>query len=207
MPTPELILRSLTGIANDWLWLAVAWHVFFAAVLAAVFSLKPQCRVVGLLLALPPVCVSALAWMNANPFNGSTFAALALALAILAIKLPKEPIARGPAWTTVAGALMFAFGWAYPHFLEGQSPVAYLYGAPTGLIPCPTLSAIIGVALILGGVGGKAWPRVLAATGLFYGVFGTLRLGVTLDWALVAGAAALLAATFATASNEPPARA
>jgi hypothetical protein len=196
MPTPDQILSGLTGISNDWLWLAIAWHVVLAGALAAVAAgLRPPRRVAALLLCLPLASVSTLAFLASNPFNGSLFAALALALAVLCVTVPKAPISRGPAWSTAAGSLMVAFGWVYPHFLEGHSPVTYLYGAPLGLIPCPTLSAVIGLTLLAGGLDARAWPRVLAGGGLFYGLFGALRLGVMLDWVLVAGALALVIAT------------
>jgi hypothetical protein len=198
VPTPDQILSGLALIANDWLWLAIAWHVLLAGTLAALAAgLRPSRRVAALLLCLPLTSVSALAFLTGNPFNGSIFATLALVLAVLSMTVTEGPVSRGPAWSTAAGSLMIAFSWIYPHFLAAHSPVTYLYGAPLGLIPCPTLSAAIGLALLADGLGGRAWPRVLAGGGLFYGLFGTLRLGVMLDWALVAGALALVIATLA----------
>ena len=93
----------------------------------------------------------------------------------------------------IAGAALLIFGWVYPHFLETSSPLTYLYAAPTGLIPCPTLSITIGFALILGGLDSRLWSWVLGAFGLFYGAFGALRLGVTIDLVLLLGSIALIA--------------
>ena len=61
-----------------------------------------------------------------------------------------------------------------------------------GLIPCPTLSAFIGTTLMLHGFGSKKWMLVAALFGLFYGIFGVLRLKVYLDVVLIAGAVSLL---------------
>lgn len=58
-----------------------------------------------------------------------------------------------------------------------------------GLIPCPTLSAIIGMTVVFGGLGSRSWSTVLAALAVFYGVYGAAVLGVTIDWVLAAGAA------------------
>jgi hypothetical protein len=66
------------------------------------------------------------------------------------------------------------------------------YGAPTGLVPCPTLSLMIGFALIAGGLAARTWSLTLAAAGVFYGAFGAARLGVTIDLALIAGALGLV---------------
>ena len=93
---------------------------------------------------------------------------------------------------TVVGILMIAFAWLYPHFLDPRSPMIYVVGAPTGLIPCPTLSLLIGFTLLAGGFGSRAWNLLVAAAGLFYGVFGVARLGVRLDVALAAGGLCLL---------------
>ena len=190
MPTPDQILSGLGQIANTWQSLAVFWHVYFGALaLALLLGWRPSVRIAGTLLAVPLLSVSILAWTAGNPFNGTLFAVSGIALIAIALRQPGEPVQIGPAWAVIAGALLLAFGWVYPHFLETTSFLPYLYSAPTGLIPCPTLSAVIGLGLIVGGLGSRAWSLVLGATGLFYGLFGTLRLGVSLDWALVAGAA------------------
>ena len=135
--------------------------------------------------------MSVLAWVDGNPFNGTVFALLGAGLGILGGRLPAaEAIARGPAWSLVAGALMAIFGLVYPHFLEAGSVFAYVYAAPAGLVPCPTLSLVIGLALVAGGLGSRVWSLVLAGAGLFHGVFGIVRLGVYLDAGLLVGAAA-----------------
>lgn len=75
------------------------------------------------------------------------------------------------------------------HHQETRWPptLLFLLGA-TGLVPCPTLSIVIGLALMVGGFGSTAWSLVLGATGIFYGALGAARLGVTIDWVLMAGA-------------------
>src|SRR5678810_80921 len=95
------------------------------------------------------------------------------------------------------GAAAIAFGWVYPHFLAGP-PLAYLYAAPFGLVPCPTLAVAIGFALLAGAPNDRAWNLVLAALGLFYAAFGIARLGVWLDLGL-----AIPAVTLALAHRSP----
>jgi hypothetical protein len=97
----------------------------------------------------------------------------------------------------VPGLVLFTFGWLYPHFLETNSLVPYLYAAPTGLVPCPTLSIIIGSTLVVDGLSSRAWCITLGAAGIFYGVFGVLRLGVTIDGLLMLGALVLIGASLA----------
>jgi hypothetical protein len=191
MPNPDQILTALTALANQWKPLAVAWHVYFAVLIGLAIGLHPSRRLTGILLSLPLISVSVLAWSSGNPFNGTLFAVAAVALIVLAVRLPKDRVYLAPTWIVVAGAVMFIFGWVYPHFLETTSLLPYLYAAPTGLIPCPTLSIVIGTALILDGLQSRAWSLVLAAMGIFYGVFGAMRLGVTMDFVLLVGALVL----------------
>jgi len=188
-PSPERILLGLAEIANDWRWLAALWHGCFAAlVLTLVIGLRPSRRMIGILLVLPLVSVSILAWTHANPFNGASFALAAVALLVTAGRFSREAVEIAPARVAVPGALLIGFGWVYPHFLQNASPLDYLYAAPTGLIPCPTLSIVIGFTLVLGGLGSRSWCLVLAIMGLFYGIFGAVRLGVGIDWILALGA-------------------
>jgi hypothetical protein len=193
MPTSAEILAGLGDIANGAVSVAIAWHALFAlALLALVRGWRPSQRVARVLLALPLVSVTATAFAFGNWFNGIAFTAGSAALVALGRMGPDAPVQRVRAWTFWAGVASLAFGWAYPHFLEGP-PTAYLFAAPLGVVPCPTLAATIGAALLGGGLGARPWMLTLAALGLAYGAFGALRLGVALDLALVLGALVLLA--------------
>ena len=206
MPSSDEILNSLSTIANQWQLLAIVWHIYFGVLAAGlVFGLRPSRRTGGVLLALPLLSVSVLAWMSANPFNGTMFAIAAVALIVIALRQPDAQLRIAPTWAVVAGALMYLFGWVYPHFLDTVSFVPYLYGAPVGLVPCPTLSIVIGLSLVVAGLNSRAWSVVLGAMGVFYGVFGAFRLGVTIDVVLLLGALLLLTLAFLppTSMREP----
>jgi hypothetical protein len=193
MPTPEQILDGLTKIANEWQWLAVVWHVYFAFLLGGLLlGVRPSKQVAGILLGLPLLSVSALAWATANPFNGALFAIVGIGLIAVPFKLPPERVQMASPWITAVGLLLFLFGWVYPHFLETTSFVPYLFAAPTGLIPCPTLSIVIGLSLMVEGLNSRLWSLMLGAAGVFYGLFGALRLGVTIDLVLLFGALLLV---------------
>jgi hypothetical protein len=202
MPVPHEVLAGLETIANEWRLLAVLWHVYLGLVtICLILGIRPTRRTAGLLLALPLISVSVLAWVHGNPFNGLLFALAGIALLAVAARLGGGAVRVGPRWLTGFGALMFTFGWAYPHFLDGSSRWIYLYAAPTGLIPCPTLAIVIGLTLIVDGLGSRLWSLVLAAMGLFYGVFGAVRLGVRIDWMLFLGALVALLLVFRSPSS------
>jgi hypothetical protein len=195
MPSPQAILEGLHAIANRWQMLAVAWHVAFGAALVALAAgWRPNRRLAGALPAVPLASVSALAWTESNPFNGMVFALLAVGVASVAARMPPGRVVLAGPWLVVAGGILTAFGWVYPHFLDAQPLAAYLYAAPLGLIPCPTLSALVGVALVVDGLGSRGWSLTLASAGAAYGMIGWLRLGVTIDIVLFAGAVTLAAA-------------
>lgn len=180
MPTTTEILNGLTAIANDWRTVAIGWHLAVAAMLVA---LALGFRPTGSLIALLPMSVAVFALGYGNPFNGIVFAALAVALVALS---RRDASTRPQAWARLGGAVMIAFAWFYPHFLAG-SPLQYLYAAPVGLVPCPTLAMALGLALLTG-AGGKRWSWLLAGVSTFYALFGVFRLGVALDLGLLAGA-------------------
>jgi hypothetical protein len=193
VPGPQAILESLQAIANRWSLLAVAWHAYFALILLALaLGMRPTRRAAGIAVALPLISVAALALLERNPFNGALFLLGAIALGAIAAFL-RGPVRIASGWPLVAGLSLVAFGWCYPHFLDGESWLAYLYRSPLGLIPCPTLSAATGLVLILDGLGSRRYAFTLSAGGVFYGVFGAAVLGVAIDWMLAAGALALAA--------------
>jgi hypothetical protein len=202
MPDSAEILTGLMTIANRAIGAAIAWHVVVAiALVALAIGWRPFLPLARALIALPLASVAAFAFLFGNPFNGIMFAVGSVTLVALARVGGRRAVQRGTAWGSGIGIASLAFGWVYPHFLEGN-PTAYLFAAPLGLVPCPTLAAAIGFALLGGGLGARAWGLTLAALGLFYGLFGVLRLGVLLDAGLVIGAITLLVA--ALRSESPP---
>ena len=191
MPPTTDILSGLTRISNDAFSTAVVWHaVIAAAILAARLGWRPARRTAAIALSIPLLSAAGFSSAFGNPFNATVLAALAVTAAALGARLGRAPIAPPPPWAALIGVVLVAFAWLYPHFLSGRAPTAYLYGAPVGLIPCPTLSLVIGVALLCGGVG-RAWAWLLSAAGAFYGLFGALRLGVRIDVVLLVGAIGL----------------
>ncbi len=194
MPPVKDVLAQLAAIAAGYPWLAVFWHAYFGAIAAALLlGWRPPRRLGGILLVPPLLSVSVLAWAAGNPFNGILFLALAALLLLFAMKLPCAPALISAPWAFVPGLALFAFGWAYPHFVTASSFLPYLYGTPLGLIPCPTLAIVAGLALMLDGLGSRGLCLALGAFALFYGAFGVFRLGVTADWTLLLGAVIVLA--------------
>lgn len=173
MSEPGQILEGLETIANE-LWLVAAiWHVLAAAALVAVLQgRRPSRRLVAGLLLLPLSSVAVAALTYAKPFNGLMFVVLVLALGGIGLRLPALPPEPAPRWCKLAGIAMTTFGLVYPHFTRTSSPLGHLYATPTGLVPCPTLSLVVGVALLADGLGSRAFALVLAGAGLFYGIFG-----------------------------------
>jgi len=200
MPPPGVIIDGLTAIANDNLPLAYLWHAFFFLfVVALIAGWRPSQRTAARLLALPLVSVSLLAWRVGNPFNALVFLALFLMLAALATRLPRARVQIAPAWIVAGGSFLTAFGWAYPHFVRVDHWSGFAYAAPIGLVPCPTLAAMLGISAILQMFRCPRWNTVLAAAGVVYGVIGVFRLGVSLDYGLLAGALFLVSLQYLNA--------
>jgi hypothetical protein len=194
MPDKQDILNGLQAVANSYTWFARIWHtLFYMLIIVLIAQWEPSNRLLAALVCLPLVSVAVLAWISGNPFNGLTFSALALFIAISWFRLSGLPVSLSPLPYVIAGILMIAFGLIYPHFIEANSVFRFLSDTPFGLIPCPTLSVLIGFALVFNGFGSLALTWAFVAFGLFYGFFGVLKLAVYLDIFLILGALALLA--------------
>lgn len=189
----EQIIAGLQAIVNNNVLIATLWHfAIYGLIISLLFSWNPSNKLMAILFCLPVVSVSILAWYSGNPFNGILFAILAILVIIFGLKAPAQPITFSHATFLVIGILMIVFALSYPHFLESDSIIKYLYASPFGLIPCPTLSLLIGFALVLNSFGSNALSITLIVYGLFYGLFGVFRLGVTLDIGLLIGTFSLL---------------
>jgi hypothetical protein len=173
--------------------LAVLWHLIIVVATAALLiDRRPSYRAGAMLLVLLPCSVSVLAFAYGNPFNGAMFALLAMLLASVARRLESERVRAGAHWASRVGAAMLVYALVYPHFLEGHIAVLYAIASPVGMVPCPTLAALFGFTLLSDMVLSRRWAMTLAAFGLFYGLFGMLRLGVVLDAGLLFGVVALV---------------
>jgi hypothetical protein len=192
MPNPSEILADLGAAANGAIAVAALWHVVMAAVAIALgLGWRPSQRLAGQLIAVPLASVALVGIAFENPFNAGVFAGLAAAQFVLARRGSTEPVRIGPVSATAIALLMLILGWGYPHFLGDQSSWLYFFAAPLGVVPCATLYAVIGLALL--GATSRAASNVLSGAGIFFGLFGTARLGVWLDLGLVLGSAALFA--------------
>jgi hypothetical protein len=189
----EAILTAASAITNEWRGVATAWHVVFALVVLAIASRTVPRAGVASVLAVAALSVAALAAWSRNPFNAGVFLVAGVIMLRLAATMGAAPILFATRLEVVAGMLLVAFGAVYPHFLVASSWTQYLYQAPLGLIPCPTIAVIAGVTLIADRFGSKGWSRVVGTLAAFYGLVGVLVLGVVIDVALMAGAVMLWA--------------
>jgi hypothetical protein len=189
MPSPSNILDGLTALSQQWRIVAIAWHVL-AGALGVVLARgwRPPDRLLAGLLTLPLLSVSVLAWLSGNPFNGSVFALLAFSLLTQTRRLPGTRIHFGSPAEMAIGAAAVAFGWMYPHFLHADSWVTYTYAAPLGVVPCATLSAVVGFTWLVRPVVSRAWAATVVTGGLLYGLLGVFYLNVPIDMFLVASA-------------------
>jgi len=194
MPNKEDIINGLQTIVNNYQSLAIIWHALFYLLLAGIiFVWKPSNRTLALIIALPALSVAVLAWLTGNPFNGFLFAILTILTIIFGLRTPNGPAGVSQVTFLAAGILMIVFGLVYPHFIGTDSVLKYLYASPAGLIPCPTLSILIGLLLVFSGLGSQSLTLTFIVFGLFYGLFGVFKLGVYLDIFLIFGSVTLLA--------------
>lgn len=179
------------------------WHCYFAVLAVMILiGVRLTRRMLAILLALPLVSVSALAWTTSNPFNGTVFALAGAVLGVVGIRLERGDARPGSFKWLAPGALLFLFGWSYPHFLATESLFNYVYAAPLGLIPCPTLSIVLAVTLMARGLDSLLWSSIAGALSILYGVFGAMILRVSIDWILLCGGIAVLVMAWSTLTSR-----
>lgn len=199
MPSSSEILGNLALLSNSYMWLAVIWHLAIYAVLARK-GWRPRQRHAAQLLLLPLLSVSILAWLHGNPFNGLVFLVGIFVFGLISFHLPNRPVTLTRKWTFPLGLGVLIYALAYPHFLVTDSALVYFIAAPLGIVPCPTLSLVLGFGLIFGGFHSRIWSLAAASIGLFYALFGIFRLGVWLDVGLLLASLGL--ATVAATQHE-----
>jgi len=194
MPSTDEILDGLKLISNNYTLISISWHIviYISIIMLLLVLWRPTYKMTVIFLSLPFATVALLAWFNGNPFNGILFSILTVYSLIIGRKLSQK-VLKYSSWPyRLAGILLLFFGLWYPHFLDTYSVLAYLYAAPTGLIPCPTLSVAIGTALIFNGFNSNSLKIIFLCYGFFYSLFGILKLGVYLDFVLLIGTVVLL---------------
>ncbi len=197
MPKTEEIINGLQTIVNDYSTFAIIWHALFYLILVAlIFKWQPSNKLMGILICIPILSVAAFAWLTGNPFNGVLFSLMTILILIFALKASDEPVNVSQVPFMIIGILMIVFGLIYPHFINANSILKYLYASPVGLIPCPTLSILIGFLLLYNGLGSQSLTLTFIVFGLFYGLFGAFKLSVYLDIFLIFGSISLLVKYF-----------
>ncbi len=189
MPSAPDILAGLHALANQYYPVAILWHaVFFLALAALTGKWRPGKRATAIFLCLPLLSVASLAFMTGNPFNGALFGLMTVMVFAFGMRMDSTPVAFSDQRGMIAGIIMLAYGLVYPHFLQADNLVTYLFASPAGLIPCPTIAVVMGFLLLLRGLGSRGIRMTVVAFGLLYGLIGVLWLGVWLDGGLLAGA-------------------
>jgi hypothetical protein len=197
MPKTEEILNGLQTIVNNQSVIALIWHIALYFLIMCLFvNWHPTNRIMGILICLPVISVAVLAWFYGNPFNGGLFAVLAILIFVFALRTTDMRVSYSSWPFLLIGIIMIVFGFVYPHFIRANSLFEYLYASPFGLIPCPTLSVLIGIILFFNALGSPAISLSLIVFGLFYGLFGVFKLGVAIDLFLLMGSISLLLKQF-----------
>jgi hypothetical protein len=192
MPSPERVLTELAALASLARGLALLWHLAMLLVLWALWTgrWRPSRRLAAMLSAAPVATAAILAAAVKNPFNAAVLGLTAVALLAFGARLSTRRVEWSAPWAASLGAAAVAYALVYPHFIPGGLELA-VFLAPVGVIPCPSLALVLGLGLLGDGFGSKAWSAVAVVVGLFYALFGILRLGVWLDVGLLVAAISL----------------
>jgi len=194
MPSSDDILKSARFLANNYLYVAIVWHllIYFFLFLCVFSRFQLSGSSLGSLVSLALLSVSFFAWQVNNPVNGTVFLSAGILLLFFSFKEKRGDLFYNPSFLLRATGIVVLFlGLIYPHFL-GPQFLVYLYAAPIGILPCPTLLIATGLSMIF--VSGRSRKRliVLLMLDILYGLMGVFWLHVYLDIILLIASAGLL---------------
>jgi hypothetical protein len=191
VPSSTELLAQITHLANTWAPVAIAWHLVLAALLLAILgNWRPRERTLGWLFGALAASVAFAAWSVGNPFNAISFGLLSI---LLIVASARAVIPTTPHWQRWPAAGLILYGGVYPHFLHAPA-LTYVIAAPVGVIPCPTLAMVAGLALLTN-VQSRAVLIALITWSTVYAAIGVLWFGLWLDVGLVAAAGLLIVKT------------
>lgn len=190
----ELILNYIGTVAGKYIFLNIALHI--ACYAAIILLLLPKFRhkrvVWNSVTAGLFTSVAVIAILNGNPFNFGIFA-IAAGFAVWELIKGRNVVETlfSPAYTlrmNIRNAVLLAvslFGLVYPHFVDAHPALMPLL-SPIGIIPCPTLTFVLGIANIIYPKVNRPLYTALAVLGAFYGVTGVFMVNVYIDIPLMA---------------------
>lgn len=188
----NVILSYIGAVAGKYIWLNVTLHIVCYAAVALLFvpGFRYKKAVWNSLVTVLFSSVAAIALLNGNPFN---FGIFAIAAAFAVFEIVKRRGAADLSFTsdtahnirTAIFLVVALFGLIYPHFVDAH-PALMPFVSPLGIIPCPTLTFVLGIANILYPRVNRALYTVLALLGVFYGITGLLLVNVYFDIPLAA---------------------
>ena len=192
MPSPSAILDGLTAISNHWRGVAVGWHVLVGMlVISLVSGWRPTERLLAVLITLPLVSVSVLAWSAGNVFNGVVFAGLALVLFRGSLTFSHNAsisTQRGRLCRRDDGGVRVGVSALPEDRLVGSHMRTRRRLASCHAPRSRRQSASRGWWRLSDQV---TWAATLASAGLLYGLLGVFYLNVMIDLVLLGGALAL----------------
>lgn len=182
MFSTDVILANLQSEVTRFWFVSAVQHLILPLVLLYASRRERGGSIVSAYFGLTALLVGLLAVVHSfNLFNGLVFAVLGLAL-ILGRRRGLLRFLPLTAHSAVGYAALLSGYW-YPHFVD--SALAVLVRSPYSVVPCPSLLVIIGVT-VAAGIRNATWAELLlVCAGLFYGVFGVMKLRVLVDLPLI----------------------
>ena len=166
---------------------AVAAHILFGTVLYLLYTgnKRPGLRLMSLTFAAMSFSVF---WVAGYPRFAFTEVAFLVLFLCSVYELLRPLTAWGlgkgrPLWVRRVGYLALAWAWIYPHHIPWWAAV---FGAPLGVLPSPTLLALVAMLWLAFPQTNRLLHWAAAGLGILYGLFGVVFVHIPSDIILVA---------------------
>lgn len=177
------MLQYLEMVANQDMTLNLVMHLIVLTALLALFLVKNASarRMVfeaSIWVLLVSVTIRGIGY--GNPFHAVTFGLLGI-VAFVHLILNQDEVKPGDNRLQTAVSFLFILcGLWYPEFVNKEGAAMLLF-SPVGVIPSPTLLAVLGLNTLVYRGSGRLQYGFTILMGLVYGIIGTFILKVHLD--------------------------
>lgn len=185
----EVILTYIQMVAGKYPVISILLHILILALIIALFlpGFKQKRIAFNGVLMVIFASVASVALINGNPFNGLFFSILTIFAVVELFRRRNEitvpaltSVDRSTAIRNLLCLAAVFVGILYPHFVN-VSPAMLLFFSPMGVIPCPTLTVILGLLNLYYPKINKGLYTVVTIAGMFYGLTGVFLLHVYID--------------------------
>ena len=181
------IVNYLSMVSNKNIFLNICMHLLVMGAIASIYLLKDskfKKYIFNGTVFILFLSVVVNAVIYGNPFHAITFGVLAVTTLFALITSKNEINKPEKGVKTIISFVFIILGLWYPEFVD-TNIIQYFLVSPLGIVPCPTLTTILGILNLYYPKVNKLQFILIVFFATVYGLIGTFKFGVYYDLCLI----------------------